>query len=131
MWSQLAETGDMHKPYCMDIFKNCCPACSVANIDCYKCPVDVWRNKNIEDVPNKDWCLKMRNVSLMIITVWLMTSLAACSSKPVMVKPTCVKPVLKVSTIETDRGILNVLNELTVIIEAQESALECYERSFK
>jgi len=67
----------------------------------------------------------------MIITVRLMTSLAACSSKPAMVKPTCVKPVLKVSTIETDRDILNVLNELTAIIEAQESALECYERSFK
>jgi hypothetical protein len=55
MWSQLAETGDMHKPYCMDIFKNCCPACSVANIDCCKCPVDVWRNKNIEDLPNDHW----------------------------------------------------------------------------
>jgi hypothetical protein len=67
----------------------------------------------------------------MIITVWLMTSLAACSSKPVMVKPTCVKPVIKVSTIETDRDILTVLNELTTLVEQQESTIQCYEKSFK
>ena len=69
----------------------------------------------------------------MIITVWLMTSLAACSSKPVMVKPTCVKPVLKVSVdkIETDRQMLQVLADLVTLVEAQESALECYEHSFK
>jgi hypothetical protein len=67
----------------------------------------------------------------MIITVWLMTSLAACSSKPVMVKPTCVRPLLKLSTIENDRGMLNVLNELATIIEEQESTIECYEKSFK
>jgi len=60
-----------------------------------------------------------------------MTSLAACSSKPVMVKPTCVKPVLKVSTIETDRDILNVLNELVTLVEQQESTIECYEKAFK
>jgi hypothetical protein len=67
----------------------------------------------------------------MIITVWLMTSLAACAGKTIIGKPTCVKPVINVSTIENDRDILTVLNELTAIIEAQESALECYERAFK
>jgi hypothetical protein len=66
----------------------------------------------------------------MIITVWLMTSLAACSSKPVMVKPTCVKPVLKVSTIETDRDILEVLNQLVTAIHVQESVIKCYEKSW-
>jgi len=50
-----------------------------------------------------------------------------------MVKPTCVKPVLKVSVdkIETDRQMLQVLADLVTLVEAQESALECYEHSFK
>jgi hypothetical protein len=48
-----------------------------------------------------------------------------------MVKPTCVRPLLKLSTIENDRGMLNVLNELATIIEEQESTIECYEKSFK
>jgi len=72
----------------------------------------------------------MRNVSLMIITVWLTLSLTACT-KPVLVKPDCVRPVVKVSTIETDRDILNVLNELVTLVEQQESALDCYERALK
>lgn len=55
MWNQLAETGDFNKPYCMEMFKNDCPACDLSNIICRKCPVDVWRNKNIEDVPNDDF----------------------------------------------------------------------------
>jgi hypothetical protein len=61
-----------------------------------------------------------------------MISLSGCGAgKTVIGKPTCVKPVINVSTIENDRDILTVLNELTAIIEAQESALECYERAFK
>jgi hypothetical protein len=67
----------------------------------------------------------------MIITVWLMTLLIGCAGKTVMVKPTCVRPLLKLSTIENDRGMLNVLNELATIIEEQESTIECYEKSFK
>ena len=57
-----------------------------------------------------------------------MTSLVACS-KPVIVKPTCVKPVIKVSTIENDRDILTVLNELVTLVEQQESTIECYEKA--
>jgi hypothetical protein len=54
-----------------------------------------------------------------------------CAGKTVIGKPTCVKPVIKVSTIETDRDILNVLNELVTLVEQQESTIQCYEKSFK
>ena len=60
-----------------------------------------------------------------------MIFLTACASKPVIVKPTCVKPVIKVSTIETDRDILNVLNELVTLVQEQESTIRCYEKSFE
>jgi hypothetical protein len=67
----------------------------------------------------------------MIITVWLMTLLIGCAGKTVIGKPTCVKPVINVSTIENDRDILTVLNELTTLVEQQESTIQCYEKSFK
>jgi hypothetical protein len=67
----------------------------------------------------------------MIITVWLMTLLIGCAGKTVIGKPTCVKPVINVSTIENDRDILTVLNELVTLVEQQESTIQCYEKSFK
>jgi hypothetical protein len=70
----------------------------------------------------------------MIITVWLMTLLIGCGAgKTVIGKPTCVKPIIKVSVdkIETDRQMLQVLADLVTLVEQQESALECYEHSFK
>ena len=67
----------------------------------------------------------------MIITVLLMILSTGCAGKTVIGKPTCVKPVINVSTIETDRDILKVLNELVTLVEQQESALECYERTYK
>jgi hypothetical protein len=69
----------------------------------------------------------------MIITVWLMTLLIGCAGKTVIGKPTCVKPVIKISVdkIETDRQMLQVLADLVTLVEQQESALECYEHSFK
>lgn len=51
MWNQLAQTGSQVKPSCMRIFLNLCPACSVANISCNQCPVDIWRNINTDDIP--------------------------------------------------------------------------------
>lgn len=51
MWNQLAQTGGVIKPSCMRIFDNLCPACSVANIRCSECPVDIWRNINTDDIP--------------------------------------------------------------------------------
>ena len=46
-----------------------------------------------------------------------------------MVRPTCVKPIIKVSVIENDRDILNVLNELVTLVEQQESTIRCYEQA--
>jgi hypothetical protein len=60
-----------------------------------------------------------------------MTLLIGCAGKTVIGKPTCVKPVINVSTIENDRDILTVLNELTTLVEQQESTIQCYEKSFK
>ena len=48
-----------------------------------------------------------------------------------MVKPDCVKPVIKVSTISTDRDVLIVLNELVTLVEQQESTILCYEKAWK
>jgi hypothetical protein len=70
----------------------------------------------------------------MIFIALLMTSLSGCGAgKTVIGKPTCVKPVIKISVdkIETDRQMLQVLADLVTLVEAQESALECYEHSFK
>jgi hypothetical protein len=75
----------------------------------------------------------MRNARIAIITVLLMILSTACAGKTVIGKPTCVKPVIKISVdkIETDRQMLQVLADLVTLVEQQESALECYEHSFK
>ena len=59
----------------------------------------------------------------------LLTLFLTACSKPVIVKPTCVKPIIKVSTIENDRDILNVLNELVTLVEQQESTIRCFEQA--
>ena len=63
---------------------------------------------------------------MLLLTLFL----TACASKPAIVKPTCVKPIIKVSTIENDRDILTVLNELVTLVEQQESTIRCYEGAF-
>lgn len=74
----------------------------------------------------RDWYYKMRNAKTLIIIGLLTLSLTACT-KPVLVKPDCVRPVVKVSEVTDDRSILIILNELVTIIQEQESTIKCYE----
>ena len=67
---------------------------------------------------------------MLIITILLTLSLTACTNKPIL-KPDCVKPIIKVSEIQNDRDMLTVLNELVTLVEQQESTIECWERAFK
>ena len=75
----------------------------------------------------------MRNARTLIIIIPLIALLTGCAGKTVIGKPTCQRPVIKISVdkIETDRQMLQVLADLVTLVEQQESALECYERAFK
>lgn len=68
---------------------------------------------------------------MLIFIILLTVLLMSCAKSVVTVKPQCVVPIIKISSIDNDRDLLIVLDELKTIIKGQKSAIECYEKAFK